>query len=288
VLRLDFRHVDVFSRRPLRGNGLVVVLDAGTLTAELMLELTRELRQFETAFVTSLDMAGRSATLRIFTEDEELDFAGHPVLGTAGVLHDLLTTPAELESWTIEVAGRRLAVQTAGAEAWVDASMDQGPADFGPAVSADLAAAYLDALGLMDEDSHPDLPMQVVSTGLPYLVVPLRSGLERAGIRGGGFVALLARSGAKFVYALDPDRPEGRTWDNAGRVEDVATGSAAGPAGAYLVHHGARRRGEPLIVHQGRFVGRQSTIDVRVGPAGNVFVGGPVASVAAGRFHARV
>ena len=91
-------------------------------------------------------------------------------------------------------------------------------------------------------------------------------------------------SGAKFVYVLDPDRPEGRTWDNAGRVEDVATGSAAG----YLLHHGVRPPGEPLLVHQGRFTGRPSTIEVRPGRDGRLWVGGPVAPGAAGRFHAHL
>jgi len=95
-------------------------------------------------------------------------------------------------------------------------------------------------------------------------------------------------SGAKFVYVLDPDRPEGRTWDNAGRVEDVATGSAAGPAAGYLLHHGVRPAGEPLLVHQGRFTGRPSTIEVRPGTDGRLWVGGPVAPVAAGRFHAHL
>jgi Phenazine biosynthesis-like protein len=83
VLGLGYRHVDVFSRRALPGNGLLVVLDAENLSAAMMQELTREVRQFETAFLTGVDLPGRSAGLRIFTEDEELDFAGHPVLGAA-------------------------------------------------------------------------------------------------------------------------------------------------------------------------------------------------------------
>ena len=135
---------------------------------------------------------------------------------------------------------------------------------------------------------HPALPMQVVSTGLPYLIVPVQAGLERARISHPGFEGLLSASGAKFVYVLDPDRPEGRTWDNAGRVEDVATGSAAGPAAGYLLHHGVRPAGEPILVHQGRFTGRPSTIEVRPGPDGRLWVGGPVAPVAAGRFHAHL
>ena len=288
VLDLGYRQVDVFSRRALQGNGLVVVLDAEHLPAAVMQEVTREVRQFETAFLTGVDLPGRSARLRIFTEDEELDFAGHPVLGAAAVLHTLLPVPAAQESWALAVAQRRVEVRTRGADRWVDATMDQGVPQFGPAIAGELAETYRAALNLARGQLHPALPMQVVSTGLPYLIVPVQAGLDRAAISHRGFEGLLGASGAKFVYVLDPDRPEGRTWDNAGRVEDVATGSAAGPAAGYLLHHGVRPAGEPILVHQGRFTGRPSTIEVRPGPDGRLWVGGPVAPVAAGRFHAHL
>jgi len=272
VLDLGYRQVDVFSRRALQGNGLVVVLDAENLPTAVMQEVTREVRQFETAFLAGVDLPGRSARLRIFTEDEELDFAGHPVLGAAAVLHALLPAPHAEEIWALAV----------------DATMDQGVPQFGPAVAAELAETYRAALNLARGQLHPALPMQVVSTGLPYLIVPIQAGLDRAAISHRSFEELLGASGAKFVYVLDPDRPEGRTWDNAGRVEDVATGSAAGPAAGYLLHHGVRPAGEPILVHQGRFTGRPSTIEVRPGPHGRLWVGGPVAPVAAGRFHAHL
>ncbi len=283
---LGYRHVDVFSRRAFHGNGLVVVLDAESLPAAVMQKLTREVRQFETAFLTSVDLPSRSARLRIFTEDEELDFAGHPVLGAAAVLHTLLPAPAAGQTWAIAVAQRRLEVRTSGAAGWVDATMDQGIPQIGPAIAGELARAYREALNLSRGQLHPELPMQVVSTGLPYLIVPVRRGLDRAGISHPDFERLLDASGAKFVYVLDPDLPEGRTWDNAGRVEDVATGSAAGPAAGYLLHHGVRPAGERLLIRQGRFTGRPSTIEVRAGPDGRLWVGGAVAPVATGRFHA--
>jgi len=73
---------------------------------------------------------------------------------------------------------------------------------------------------------------------LPYLIVPVQTRLDSARISHPGFEGLLEASGAKFVYVLDPDRPEGRTWDNAGRVEDVATG-AQDWAGGMVVHASA-------------------------------------------------
>lgn len=232
MIDLGYRHVDVFSRRALQGNGLVVVLDAENLSTAVMQQLTREVRQFETAFLTGVDLPGRSARVRIFTEDEELDFAGHPVLGAAAVLHTLLPAPEPEESWALAVAQRSVVTRTRGAAGWVDAAMDQGVPQVGHAIAGELAEAYRDALNLVRGQLHPALPMQVVSTGLPYLIVPVQTGLDSARISQPGFERLLNVSGAKFVYVLDPDRPEGRTWDNAGRAEDVATGSAAGPAAA--------------------------------------------------------
>jgi trans-2,3-dihydro-3-hydroxyanthranilate isomerase len=288
VLDLGFWHVDVFSRRALQGNGLVVVGEADGLSPAVMQEVTREVRQFETVFLADVDLPGRSARLRIFTEDEELDFAGHPVLGAAAVLHALVPAPQAEEKWALSVAQRRVEVRTRGSARWVNAAMDQGIPQLGPVVADELAEAYRDALNLARGQLHPALPMQVVSTGLPYLIVPVQAGLERARIAHHHFERLLGASGAKFVYVLDPDRPEGRTWDNAGRVEDVATGSAAGPAAGYLLHHGVRAAGEPLLIHQGQFTGRPSTIEVRPGADGRLWVGGPVAPVAAGRFHAHL
>jgi len=288
MLDLEYRHVDVFSRRALRGNGLVVVLDAAGLPAAAMQEVTREVRQFETAFVTEADLAGGSARLRIFTEDEELDFAGHPVLGTAAVLHALRPASDAERAWALTVAQRTMQVRTRDGAGWIDAAMDQGVPQFGPPITGARAQAYRDALNLAPGQAHPALPVQVVSTGLPYLIVPVHGGLERAAISHPRFEELLAASGAKFVYVLDPDRPEGRTWDNAGRIEDVATGSAAGPAAGYLLHHQVRPRDQTLLIHQGRFTGRPSTIDVRPEPDGRLWVGGPVAPVASGRFHAHL
>jgi len=145
VLDLGYWHVDVFSRRALQGNGLVVVLDAENLSTAVMQELTREVRQFETAFLAGVDLPSRSARLRIFTEDEELDFAGHPVLGAAAVLHTLLPVPAAEESWALAVARRRVETRTRGAAGWVDAAMDQGVPQFGPALAGELADAYRSA-----------------------------------------------------------------------------------------------------------------------------------------------
>ncbi|HSU34058.1 MAG TPA: PhzF family phenazine biosynthesis protein [Propionibacteriaceae bacterium] len=290
MLSVDYRHVDVFSRYAFQGNGLMVVLGAAGLSTGVQQQLTREVRQFETVFVGDLDLATRTASLRVFTEDEELGFAGHPVLGASAVLHSLLEPPADEETWALRLGARTVTVRTRGEVGWVDTSMDQGPVEFGSVVTGDLADRYRRALGLTTEALHTDLPMQVASTGLPYLIVPVQpAGLAAAVIQSPDFEALLAECGSKFVYLLDPIALEGRTWDNGGRVEDVATGSAAGPAAGYLIEHGIHPAAAPVRIAQGRFTGRPSIIAVRrEARDGHYWVGGPVAPVAAGRFHARL
>ena len=184
------------------------------------------------------------------------------------------------------VAHRTIDVRTSPGATWVDVEMDQGLPRFGPTVVGERAVALREALGLTRDHLHRALPMQVVSTGLDYLIVPVAGGLEQARICRPDFEALLQEVGAKFVYVLDPERPEGRTWDNAGRVEDVATGSAAGPAAGYLMRHQVRPDDQPLLLHQGQYTGRPSTIRVRPEPDGRLWVGGPVAPVTSGRFQA--
>jgi trans-2,3-dihydro-3-hydroxyanthranilate isomerase len=165
-----------------------------------------------------------------------------------------------------------------------DASMNQGVATLrGPLSRAD-SLPFLAALNLGPAQLDVRFPLQVVSTGLPYLLVPAAGGLERAKIVHPDFEALLATVGAKFAYVLDVAAREGRTWDNAGLVEDIATGSAAGPAGAYLLQP---RRGEPvdevITLKQGRFVGRPSRITVQANAAGEMLVSGGVVVLARGR-----
>lgn len=280
---LTLHHVDVFTDRALAGNGLAVVLSDRPLAAELMLGVAQELRQFETIFL--FDVEDDRAEGRIFTPEEELHFAGHPVLGAAAVLHTRSArSDGDRRGWTIRVGGRPLPVTTiARANGVVAAEMDQGPAVLSPALGHDVALRFAAALGVRPEQLRADLPSQVVSTGLPYLLLPVTTeGLADSHVSVTDLPAMLSEIGADFVYVLDPAEPEGRTWDNRGVTEDVATGSAAGPAAAYLINHGLRSAAESFQVHQGRFVGRPSRIDVRQADDGSILVGGSVAPFSSG------
>jgi trans-2,3-dihydro-3-hydroxyanthranilate isomerase len=282
VVTLGFQHVDVFTDRPMAGNGLTVVSSNGPLAASTMLRIAQEMRQFETIFL--FDVAEDEAAARIFTMEEELGFAGHPVLGAAAVLHTQSRPDTDRCVWTIRVGGRPLTVTTVRRDdGIIGAEMDQGPAVMSPPLPEVVALELAAAMGLRPEQVREDLPCQVVSTGLPYLLLPVTlAGLAATKVADAELPSRLSEVGADFVYVLDPDRPEGRTWDNQGVTEDVATGSAAGPVAAYLIAHGLRAAGEPFHVHQGRFVGRASRIDVRQDTDGSVHVGGLVAPFSSG------
>jgi PhzF family phenazine biosynthesis protein len=258
-----FRHVDVFTRAPFSGNGLTIFPESAGLSAAQMQRVTQEMRQFESIFLRATQNA-HEVVARIFTVEEELDFAGHPVLGAACVLHERLAGAGEGETWRIRLNRSDALVTTKRHEGWYSATMEQGAPVFGSVASPELRSECTAALSLTLDDLDEAHPLQMVSTGLPYLLIPVRQGLERARIAHSDFEALLGQIGAKFVYVFDPHTREGRTWDNGGLVEDVATGSAAGPTAAYLVRYGLAQPETEILLAQGRFVGRPSQMRARV------------------------
>ena len=278
---MEFRHVDVFTDAPFTGNGLIVLFGSpGEVGAQALISVTAEMRQFELIIAEFQPRAGR-VPARIFTAEEELPFAGHPVIGAAAALHERYAAGEPARSWVFVIANREIAVRSRPIRGYYEAEMNQGSPALEPPLAAQDAARFAGALGLSPDDLHR-LPMRVVSTGLPYLIVPLARGLDRAHITVADFEERLASVGAKFVYVFDPAEREGRSWDNAGAVEDVATGSAAGPAAAWLTAHGLAAGGETIVINQGRFLGRPSMITVTPDRQGDLWVGGPVAPVARG------
>lgn len=274
-------HVDVFATGPLTGNGLAVFLDADGWSHAVMQRLTREMKQFESIFLSDIGPAG--ATARVFTVEEELPFAGHPVLGAAAVLHRTQPHGAERRVWTLRLPHGPLAVATRQREDHYFCEMNQGAAVWGATVGGAALEPVLARLGLDETDLVAGISARVLSTGLPYLVVPVRpAALARAAIHGSDLEGLLGAMGAKFVLVLDVERPEMRTWDNLGQVEDVATGSAAGPAAAYLFSLGLADRNVPVDLAQGRFAGRPSRLAVVESTEGDLWVSGDVWPVSHG------
>lgn len=278
------RLVDVFASQKFRGNGLTIFYDFESLNDEKMLVLTQEMRQFESIFLSG---GPGNWSARIFTMEEELEFAGHPLLGLAYHLHQLHGSATESREWQVALNGREVALSSRWEEGGAfRASMSQGKPEHLKTLSHDEAAGFYKALSLSAEAGMP-YPAEVITTGLPYLILPVNGHLDAIKFNVPDLSSLLASYGAKFIYVLDTGTAEGRTWDNAGKVEDIATGSAAGPAAVYLFRQGLMQE-NPITIFQGRFCGRPSEIEVLLefdGPTiSNVDVSGNVVDVADIRF----
>src|SRR6266851_2575481 len=169
---LEFRHVDVFTDVPFTGNGLIVLFGStANARAEALISVTVEMRQFELIQVDCQPQTGR-VSARIFTAEEELPFAGHPVIGAAAALHERHAVGDPARSWVFVIAGREIAVRSRRSAGYYEAEMNQGSPTLASPLGDQDAARFAGALGLDGDDLH-GLPMQVVSTGLPYLIVPV-------------------------------------------------------------------------------------------------------------------
>ena len=281
---MNYYHVDVFSATPLAGNGLTVVFPEKKLEASVMLRIAQEFKQFETIFL--YPESDKSSAARIFTTEEELNFAGHPIVGASAVLYHLSNSKEEKQKINIRIDNRIIAT-TARTDSKnnICVEMNQGQASFIDTLNIESIREILPSLNLQNDDINPDYPIEVVSTGLPYLILPVKDEetLSRVKILADNFEEQLEEVGAKFVYVFEPNNLECRTWDNLGNVEDIATGSAAGPLCAYLVKNGFKSPDEKIIIKQGKFINRNSEIQAWVDKANNeVKIGGTVSFFAKG------
>jgi trans-2,3-dihydro-3-hydroxyanthranilate isomerase len=259
VTRYEYRLIDVFTDKAFGGNPLAVFREPGGLDAKTMQAIAKELHLSETTFVLKPSSASADHRVRMFTPDTELPFAGHPTLGTAYVL-------AEGKDGTMRLEEGVGVIRVNLREGFVQ--MEQPlPTFTGTTITRKVAA---EALGLAVEEVRSDVPIQVGSSGIPFLFVPL-SNLKavRRARRPGRLAANV------YVFALSAERSgsdvHGRMFDDGlGIGEDPATGSAQGPLGAYLVAHELVRV-EPttrIRVEQGFEIGRPSILETEVDRAG--------------------
>lgn len=271
--------VDVFTKEKLSGNGLTIFYETDDLTTKQMQSLTQEMRQFESIF---LSIENGKFYARIFTVEEELDFAGHPLIGLAAHLHEEYGVNSS-HDWNVELNNRTVALKTRKSGDYFEAIMEQGKPEFIKVFNENESEVFLSALNLTWENVS-GFPLEVISTGLPYLIVPIQSGIESVKVCVENLEDLLSVHGAKFVYIIDTQIFEGRTWDNLGKVEDIATGSAAGPVGAFLYKNDLVTGNQSIVIKQGRFLGRPSEIKVSLKVQGsdlcNILVSGQVCKVA--------
>ena len=283
---VSFRLVDAFTETPFRGNRLCVVPETPEgLSTEQMKMLALETNFSETTFVTESRPSGYR--MRIFTPDAELPFAGHPTIGTAFTLATEGRTSTETVQ-TTAFGDVPVEVDLGKSFAW----MTQHHPVLGPEFEDRHVVA--EATGLELDDLHPELPMQVISTGLGPLIVPIRDeeALRRAARYEPACRHATAESGGECLY-LFVVRGDGdlmaRMFDASHGVgEDPATGSAAGPLGVYLASRGIAGMPGEAVIAQGEMVGRPSFLHLDVRPAGdswNVRVGGGVRIVGEGVFR---
>jgi trans-2,3-dihydro-3-hydroxyanthranilate isomerase len=301
-MQIAFEQVDVFTDRPFAGNALCVVPDAAGLTGDQMQAIAREMNLSETTFVLPPTDPQAAYWMRIFTPAKEIPFAGHPSVGTAYVMASAGRFPLREPVTRIY---QQVAIGTLPLDIEVVAGkpgrviMTQGKPTFGALLRDWCPIA--DALG-MDARAlaKSKLPAQVVSTGLAHLMVPLPDLHAAASLRPNVTLldALLQASGALgcFTFCLQATAPDtlahARMFaPGAGVPEDPATGSAAGPLGAYLaVHSVLPKTQNAFVLEQGIEMGRPSRLWVEVirdgaGMPTTVRVGGTTVPVIRGTIH---
>ena len=268
---LQVVQIDVFSDKPLEGNALAVVLDGRGLTDSEMQAIARETNLSETTFVLPRAAVEqqRGIRVRIFTVSEELPFAGHPTLGTAFVLrgssgaHDV---KLDLNVGTVPVRFEETDGQPSFGE------MTQITPEFKAQHDRNAVG---NAVGLSVQDFDPNLPIETVSTGVPFTVVPIHalSTLQQLRIDPSRSERYLSEHDGKFFYFVCQE-----TVDPSARLharmlfygsEDPATGSAAGCAAAWMVAHGVAQPDERVLIEQGIEMKRPSRIFVRASKSDN-------------------
>jgi len=274
--RVSFFLVDVFSDKPLEGNPVTVVPDAARLTESMMQRIAGEFNQSETTFLLPPTRVGANWRLRSFTPAGKEAFgAGHNTLGAWWWLAESgeLTLGASGGQFTQEIGNDLLPVEVSCESGrLVSIGMTQSAPEFGKVYEdlPELAAA----LGLHTNDLRPDrLPIQVISTGAPHMLVPVRdrSAIESARpdfARLASVLRLVDGEGC-YLFSLDPvlagSIAHARFFNpTLGITEDAATGTAAGPLACQLVAQNIAKDGTTMIVEQGYAMGRPSLIRVRV------------------------
>jgi trans-2,3-dihydro-3-hydroxyanthranilate isomerase len=266
---------DVFSSNPLEGNSLAVFPDARGLSDSEMQAVAKEMNLSETTFIFPRDTQverEHGVRVRIFTVEEELPFAGHPTLGTAFSLRG----NSGMGEITVELNVGKVPVrfeESAGQPTFGE--MTQVDPVFGVVHEREAVAR---ATGLSVDDFDPSLPIQTVSTGIPFTVTPLKSLSVIQKLRVDLKLAseYLEKTNGKFLYFVTRETVDPAAGMHARMLfyngEDPATGSAAGCTAAWMVAHGVREPDRRVLIEQGVEMRRPSRIFVRASRRDNRIV----------------
>jgi trans-2,3-dihydro-3-hydroxyanthranilate isomerase len=287
---MKFYIVDVFAENKYEGNQLAVFIPEGEMEPTEMQKIAREMNFSETTFIMSELQDNGGYDVKIFSPDSELPFAGHPTLGTAYVIKNLLDR-SESSEIKLNLPVGQIPVVFEDQYAW----MTQNQPEFGANVEIDRIAAILQ---INKEDINTELPIQVVSTGLPSAIVHLNSldAISRCKINHRAYTDLLKDIGDVnlLVFATETASPENDLnvrlfMPIPGYLEDPATGSANGNLAGYLLEHNFFNSHEiNYRVEQGAFIGRPSLLKINAKKTDNHYliqVGGQVIVVSEGKWY---
>jgi trans-2,3-dihydro-3-hydroxyanthranilate isomerase len=272
-----YHTLDVFTSTRFQGNPLAVFTDGDSLSNDQMQAIAREMNLAETVFVQKPTSERALARLRIFTTQQELKLAGHPVIGTWFLLAELGVVPAQ-------EGGVHVMQQTGAGVLPVEIRFKDGRPQIVTMTQTEAAfrpikfkkAALAKALGLAPADFDSHLDPECVSTGIFNVMVPLRNRAALGKIAMNMFELrkLLGKNTTMaYCFALGGN---GKVFSRGmlpwEAYEDPATGSAAGSLGAYLVRQGKLAPGHTLSILQGEEMGRPSHIEVQVTQSGKKLV----------------
>jgi len=287
---LDFVIVDVFAEQKYAGNQLAVFTQAQDLSDQQMQQIAQETHFSETTFIRSGRQADGGYAVRIFTPGAEVPFAGHPTLGTAWVIRHILGNNDESIKLNLRVG--QIPVDVQDQLLW----MTTRPPVFGETLPAEVIAPIL---RLDTTDLNERFPIEVVSTGLPFIFVPLKTldAVKRVRLDADHLTQIVAGkdiTNTIFVFCPETYSPDNQI--NArffapgyGIPEDPATGSANSCLAAYLVKHRYFDTSEiDVKVEQGIEIARPSRLYLKakegLDNAIQVKVGGKVQLIAKGQF----
>ena len=293
MAKYQFYIVDVFAEEKYAGNQLAVVQDAEDISDSQMQLITKEMNYSETTFILSNEPREGGYDVRIFTPAAEVPFAGHPTLGTAYIIQlEVMKEPAETVILNLKVGQIPVTSGAAGKDKDILWMKQQEPA-FGRTIEPGPVSRVL---GLNESEIDERFIVQEVSTGLPFIIVPLKGldAVKRAKVNRDEYFELIENTQAKMIlvfcsetYNRDNDLNVRVFCDYYGIPEDPATGSGNGCLAGYLVKH--RYFGSDKIdirVEQGYEISRPSLLYLRAeNKQGkiDVSVGGKVVMVAKGQ-----
>jgi trans-2,3-dihydro-3-hydroxyanthranilate isomerase len=290
-LRLAMTQWDVFSSNPLEGNSLAVFSDARGVSDAEMQALAKEMNLSETTFIFPRDSEterARGVRVRIFTVQEELPFAGHPTLGTAFALRG--ESGAEVVTLELNVGKVPVRFEEAPAQPTFG-EMTQVDPVFGMQHDREAVAR---ATGLSVDDLDPSLPVETISTGMPFTITPLKSlaSIQRLRVDLRGMDDYLQKTDGKFLYFVCRETVDPAASLHARMIfyngEDPATGSAAGCTAAWMVAHGVAEPDRRVLIEQGIEMQRPSRIFVRASKRDNRIVNVRVGGNAVQVIHGEV